>query len=39
MEKKVEEKFFRIEQIQNYLNNVVDGLVNDIIDIKKSKIE
>jgi len=35
LNKKIEEKVFKIEQNQNYIKNVVDGLMNDIIDLKR----
>ena len=35
LNKKVEEKILKIEQNQNYIKNVVDGLVSDIIDLKR----
>ena len=39
LEKKFEDKIFRVEQNQNHLNNVVDGLVSDVVDLKKKKEE
>jgi len=37
LEKKFEDKIFRVEQNQNHLNNVVDGLVSDVVDLKKKE--
>ena len=35
LNKKIEEKIFKIELNQNYIKNVVDGLVSDIIYLKR----